>query len=114
MAVWSCFLSSLFLSYFFFSSRRRHTRFSRDWSSDVCSSDLMLIVGGPAHDDVVRPHPVGNIISIEGSCIGDAFKIGRASCRERCRGWWSRWHEKRKRSQVGWRGECEARHVIRL
>src|SRR5690606_2683445 len=27
--------------YFFFSSRRRHTRFSRDWSSDVCSSDLM-------------------------------------------------------------------------
>src|SRR5207302_3851441 len=28
------------LFYFFFSSRRRHTRFSRDWSSDVCSSDL--------------------------------------------------------------------------
>src|SRR2546422_5618665 len=27
---------------FFFSSRRRHTRCSRDWSSDVCSSDLML------------------------------------------------------------------------
>src|SRR5690606_39523578 len=26
----------------FFSSRRRHTRFSRDWSSDVCSSDLLL------------------------------------------------------------------------
>src|SRR5690606_6633712 len=25
----------------FFSSRRRHTRFSRDWSSDVCSSDLL-------------------------------------------------------------------------
>src|SRR5690606_41189300 len=30
------------LSLFFFSSRRRHTRFSRDWSSDVCSSDLLL------------------------------------------------------------------------
>src|SRR5690606_39713810 len=29
------------LSFFFFSSRRRHTRFSRDWSSDVCSSDLL-------------------------------------------------------------------------
>src|SRR5690606_39654596 len=28
---------------FFFSSRRRHTRFSRDWSSDVCSSDLKRI-----------------------------------------------------------------------
>src|SRR6266511_5338784 len=31
-----------FLFFFFFSSRRRHTRFSRDWSSDVCSSDLEL------------------------------------------------------------------------
>src|SRR5690606_13616582 len=31
---WCCAL------FFFFSSRRRHTRFSRDWSSDVCSSDL--------------------------------------------------------------------------
>src|SRR5690606_40328839 len=30
------------LCVFFFSSRRRHTRFSRDWSSDVCSSDLGL------------------------------------------------------------------------
>src|SRR2546429_3197837 len=28
------------VSFFFFSSRRRHTRCSRDWSSDVCSSDL--------------------------------------------------------------------------
>src|SRR6266511_1071224 len=33
----ACVRSTLF---FFFSSRRRHTRFSRDWSSDVCSSDL--------------------------------------------------------------------------
>src|SRR5690606_41151558 len=31
---------SLRTSCLFFSSRRRHTRFSRDWSSDVCSSDL--------------------------------------------------------------------------
>src|SRR3989440_374071 len=29
-----------FFSFFFFSSRRRHTRSDRDWSSDVCSSDL--------------------------------------------------------------------------
>src|SRR2546429_4639337 len=29
---------------FFFSSRRRHTRCSRDWSSDVCSSDLWILV----------------------------------------------------------------------
>src|SRR2546429_4104151 len=35
-----CFVLGIFL--FFFSSRRRHTRCSRDWSSDVCSSDLLL------------------------------------------------------------------------
>src|SRR2546422_5092018 len=29
---------------FFFSSRRRHTRCSRDWSSDVCSSDLFFML----------------------------------------------------------------------
>src|SRR6266542_4328249 len=32
--------------FFFFSSRRRHTRCYRDWSSDVCSSDLLPLVGG--------------------------------------------------------------------
>src|SRR3712207_7876084 len=30
------------ICFFFFSSRRRHTRYWRDWSSDVCSSDLNL------------------------------------------------------------------------
>src|SRR5690349_22770700 len=34
--------SVMFLFFFFFSSRRRHTRSLRDWSSDVCSSDLLL------------------------------------------------------------------------
>src|SRR3712207_1931248 len=33
-------------SWFFFSSRRRHTRYWRDWSSDVCSSDLVGPEGG--------------------------------------------------------------------
>src|SRR5690606_39304623 len=42
-----CFFSCFgFFVFFFFSSRRRHTRFSRDWSSDVCSSDLLFVVGG--------------------------------------------------------------------
>src|SRR3712207_9364926 len=31
---------NIFRIFFFFSSRRRHTRYWRDWSSDVCSSDL--------------------------------------------------------------------------
>src|SRR5690625_2775213 len=34
------YLHSLICVFFFFSSRRRHTRWPRDWSSDVCSSDL--------------------------------------------------------------------------
>src|SRR2546422_4425495 len=35
---------SLDVFFFFFSSRRRHTRCSRDWSSDVCSSDLRVVL----------------------------------------------------------------------
>src|SRR5437016_8113668 len=31
----------VYLDFFFFSSRRRHTRLVSDWSSDVCSSDLV-------------------------------------------------------------------------
>src|SRR2546429_470175 len=40
-------LSSRNALLFFFSSRRRHTRCSRDWSSDVCSSDLVDALGRP-------------------------------------------------------------------
>src|SRR5256884_6726918 len=46
---------------FFFSSRRRHTRCSRDWSSDVCSSDLVTTEGEPRRHQVteipeINPH----------------------------------------------------------
>src|SRR5207253_9108109 len=36
------YCSSDYFFFFFFSSRRRHTRWPRDWSSEVCSSDLAL------------------------------------------------------------------------
>src|SRR2546422_11078742 len=39
---------------FFFSSRRRHTRCSRDWSSDVCSSDLNATDGQATIDDMAH------------------------------------------------------------
>src|SRR5690606_32512957 len=43
---------------FFFSSRRRHTTFSRDWSSDVCSSDLgdQILHRGALTIDAARLH----------------------------------------------------------
>src|SRR6266511_2458506 len=57
--------------FFFFSSRRRHTRFSRDWSSDVCSSDLtLLVINGDAALDsgaVVT----GDLIVIGGTVTRD-------------------------------------------
>src|ERR1019366_9625969 len=39
-----------FLLFFFFSSRRRHTRLVSDWSSDVCSSDLLRQPRTAGHD----------------------------------------------------------------
>src|SRR5206468_7610415 len=93
-----------------FSSRRRHTRSDRDWSSDVCSSDLRRSnPGKPGSGGKVtrvtlertssnrckllrRRHISGVVYSIlygtadrEQSQIQDhsRFEIGRASCRER-------------------------------
>src|SRR5690554_907094 len=44
MQRWENVLLGIYFSYFFFfSSRRRHTRCGRDWSSDVCSSDLVVL-----------------------------------------------------------------------
>src|SRR5207253_3637596 len=40
---------------FFFSSRRRHTRWPRDWSSDVCSSDLFVAAGVPKQAMSIYP-----------------------------------------------------------
>src|SRR5207302_5340214 len=93
----------------FFSSRRRHTRFSRDWSSDVCSSDLegslenaVLVLGSGAYR-------IGSSVEFDWCAVNavqalrrmgyktimvnhnpetvstdyNECEIGRASCRER-------------------------------
>src|SRR5699024_12168329 len=90
----------------FFSSRRRHTRSKRDWSSDVCSSDLTVVV--PGRNAPIRftealgrvsyqPRSFSITLSMLGSrekfnqrkdilanlYAGQLCQIGRASCRER-------------------------------
>src|SRR5690606_40980553 len=61
---------------FFFSSRRRHTRFSRDWSSDVCSSDLEMSLSAEMMGNVSMAAFIGQMIgSLFGSYIADV--IGR-------------------------------------
>src|SRR5690625_7958518 len=95
---------------FFFSSRRRHTRWPRDWSSDVCSSDLTckgarlrpevlaVTVGGRSIAEVTdmsirdaltfhqelelgeREAAIADEVLRE---IRSRLEIGRASCRER-------------------------------
>src|SRR6267378_4562039 len=47
-----------FFFFFFFSSRRRHTRSLRDWSSDVCSSDLLAC---PACARLVHADALGRL-----------------------------------------------------
>src|SRR5690606_21350463 len=58
-----------FMFLFFFSSRRRHTRFSRDWSSDVCSSDLPV---NPIHSVEFNKIGLSNNAESDGKAeIGD-------------------------------------------
>src|SRR5206468_5154484 len=91
--------------YFFFSSRRRHTRSDRDWSSDVCSSDLHDIedrMTALALQDVHRKLHAAEIFIVRKNTFEERVpgqtgidlgldvldeillvdrKIGRASCR---------------------------------
>src|SRR2546429_3107848 len=97
----ACVRQLVYVCVFFFSSRRRHTRCSRDWSSDVCSSDL---VEGDLLQQEVKPEltrrfgysspmavPTLEKITLnmgigeakQNTQMLEAAKIGRASCRER-------------------------------
>src|SRR5216683_3910822 len=100
----------LILFFFFFSSRRRHTRSDRDWSSDVCSSDLnavsamdgqgtltvrtgldrdrvLIEIGdtGPGVPPEIRERIFEPFFTTKavGEGTGLGLEIGRASCRER-------------------------------
>src|SRR5690606_40729088 len=63
-------------SFFFFSSRRRHTRFSRDWSSDVCSSDLGP--QGSARNEATINYEVDRTISHVKDAVGQLRRLSVA------------------------------------
>src|SRR3712207_7488947 len=94
---------------FFFSSRRRHTRYWRDWSSDVCSSDLGDGLNGPWPGRMVEgerrlPYPQGEGDKDTGPCSdggGTLTLVGQVTVRARseerrvgkeCRSRWSPYH----------------------
>src|SRR5437868_14864557 len=97
-----------FIFFFFFSSRRRHTRSKRDWSSDVCSSDLSAGRRG-AHlgtPDQGRGRDAARLLS-------NRFAARRRSEERRvgkeCRSRWGAEQEKKKRRING-----SALHRVRV
>src|SRR5690554_7624166 len=111
------FVFSFVFFFFFFSSRRRHTRCGRDWSSDVCSSDLHSPMIRASINFLRKPAADARII---GECrllkvgrsliMGEVFlysegadeprseerRVGK-ECRSR---WWAD-HEKKRRERGG-------------
>src|SRR5947209_20288834 len=88
-------IATLFLGeLFFFSSRRRHTRYWRDWSSDVCSSDLRrlrpartngLRLAGGADRQADAGHPgQAAVVARRGYDRSEERRVGK-ECRSR---WW--------------------------
>src|SRR5204863_6344711 len=113
---------SFFCLFFFFSSRRRHTRSLRDWSSDVCSSDLGLLgqfllgdfgMAKATQQELTEKtivtqfhHFIGTpaYISPEQALMTSLDKIGRASCRERGEEWVGEGVVEERRRSVGREG----------
>src|SRR2546430_6697156 len=65
-------MTSSCVVFFFFSSRRRHTRFDCDWSSDVCSSDLL------GH---VNPEMTMRYVDVVGTDLQREFHLARSQPR---------------------------------
>src|SRR5437868_9350815 len=73
------------ISSFFFSSRRRHTRSKRDWSSDVCSSDLITgagVAGAEPHRSA-RDKTLRSLVAARGAIRSEERRVGKE--------WRSRW-----------------------
>src|SRR2546430_4319799 len=103
--------SSVLRCFFFFSSRRRHTRFDCDWSSDVCSSDLyeitvpaaMALALSGVYTDIsvegsqgeITAETVQGTIKVSGGAGNVSLKSVRSEERrvgKECRSRWSPYH----------------------
>src|SRR5690606_40486868 len=110
------FISSSDFVLFFFSSRRRHTRFSREWSSDVCSSDLAAVLPRAGQrdlavrDEVDRPGGAAPLRDrLAGGVLplleppGERAEDLRSEERRVGKEWrsgWLRWHAKNRNGET--------------
>src|SRR5690242_20863285 len=89
----------VFVFFFFFSSRRRHTRLTCDWSSDVCSSDLLDVVRGSgaelaARAEALAAHARGGVEGADQLGGADVLEVRSEERRvgKECRSRWSPYH----------------------
>src|SRR6267143_3948772 len=79
---------------FFFSSRRRHTRWNCDWSSDVCSSDLVApllvaaLAGLASADEPPLPEVAAALARIQDRSTIDLTTTGRKTAKEHTKPIW--------------------------
>src|SRR5438034_9849468 len=92
----------VFHAVFFFSSRRRHTRSLCDWSSDVCSSDLFALALAIPQILKYFEHWTGGsqgiVLSKPNAPWGLKLRSEERRVGKECRSRWSRYHEKKKRT----------------
>src|SRR5438105_13541972 len=114
-------LSYSFVFFFFFSSRRRHTRSTRDWSSDVCSSDLPRRAReaarlGAARRRVHRRRTIPLLarqprrerrLDVPSRGRRHAERSEERRVGKECRSRWSPYHEKKKKSREETCGQLE-------
>src|SRR5438874_13840664 len=82
---------------FFFSSRRRHTRSLRDWSSDVCSSDLSALIRRQTHQLVQHDRINGALnLAFVSAANRSALRSEERRVGKECRSRWWPYHLKKK------------------
>ena len=78
--------------FFFFKQKTAYEIVSRDWSSDVCSSDLGIV--GHDQDDHLRPAQIAHEVIVHPQCRfgGEALRSEERRVGKECRSRWSPYH----------------------